>query len=105
MPSVRSRSATTSLIADNASIHDSDFHETSPGAAVRVAAIAIGRNAWIGRNAIVVPGVTIGQNAIVAAGAVVTKDVPANTIVGGNPARVIRQLEILDPDTYVRRRR
>lgn len=46
--------------------------------------------AWIGVGASVMPGVTIGENAIVAANAVVTKDVPDNMIVGGEPARVIR---------------
>jgi acetyltransferase-like isoleucine patch superfamily enzyme len=46
---------------------------------------------WIATRALVLPGVTIGRGAIVAAGAVVTKDVPPQTIVGGNPARVIRQ--------------
>src|SRR5215217_3478251 len=47
--------------------------------------IVIRRNAWIGANATILPGVTIGENAIVAAGAVVTKDVPDNAIVGGVP--------------------
>ena len=56
------------------------------------ASIHIGRNVWIGANATVLPGVTIGDGAFVAAGAVVTKDVPENTIVGGVPARIIRQL-------------
>ena len=49
-------------------------------------------NAWIGAKAILMPGVTIGENAVVAAGAVVTKDVPNNTVVGGNPAKVIKVL-------------
>lgn len=54
------------------------------------APIVIGKNVWIGANAVVTPGVTIGDGAIVAAGAVVTRDVPANTVVGGVPARVLR---------------
>lgn len=51
--------------------------------------IVIGNNAWICMGAIILKGVTIGENAIVAAGAVVVEDVPPNTIVGGNPARVL----------------
>jgi len=51
------------------------------------------RGAAIGSNATVMCGVTIGENAIVGAGSVVTKDVPANTVVAGNPARVLRRIE------------
>jgi acetyltransferase-like isoleucine patch superfamily enzyme len=54
------------------------------------APILVKRNAWIGIGACVMPGVTIGENAIVGANAVVTRDVPANTIVGGIPAKVIQ---------------
>jgi len=54
--------------------------------------ILIKRNAWIGAAATILPGVTIGENAIVAAGAVVTKDVPANKIVAGVPAKIIKNL-------------
>jgi acetyltransferase-like isoleucine patch superfamily enzyme len=54
--------------------------------------ILIKKNAWIGANATILPGVTIGENAIVAAGAVVSKDVPDNTIVGGVPAKIIKQI-------------
>ena len=54
--------------------------------------IVIKRNAWIGAGATILPGVTIGENAVVAAGAVVSKDVPANTIVGGVPAKHIKHL-------------
>ena len=56
------------------------------------APIAIGKNAWIGSNATILQGVTIGDNAIVAAGAVVTKDVAPDTIVGGVPARFIKNV-------------
>lgn len=54
--------------------------------------IVLKQGAWIGANVTVMPGVTIGENAIVGAGAVVTKDVAANTIVAGVPARVVKHL-------------
>ena len=56
------------------------------------APVHIGRNVWIGAGAMILPGVTIGENAIIAAGAVVNKDVPANMIVGGVPARELREI-------------
>jgi maltose O-acetyltransferase len=55
--------------------------------------IMIEDNVWIGGSAILLPGVSIGRNAVVGAGAVVTRSVPANTVVAGNPARVIREIE------------
>ena len=54
--------------------------------------IVIKRNAWIGAAATILPGVTVGENSVVAAGAVVTTDVPANTIVGGVPAKFIKNI-------------
>jgi len=54
--------------------------------------VTIKENAWICMGAIICPGVTIGKNAVVAAGAVVTKDVPDNVVVGGNPARFIKKI-------------
>lgn len=56
------------------------------------APIVLGKNVWVGSNATILQGVTVGDNAIIAAGAVVTKDVPADTIVGGVPAKVIRRI-------------
>lgn len=57
------------------------------------APIVLGRNVWVGSNATILQGVTIGDNAVVAAGAVVSCDVPANTIVGGVPARIIKRID------------
>ncbi len=54
--------------------------------------ITIKRKAWIGAAATILPGVTIGENSVVAAGAVVTTDVPANTVVGGIPAKFIKSI-------------
>jgi acetyltransferase-like isoleucine patch superfamily enzyme len=78
-------------IANDAYLTDSDSHGVE-GRKVREAPIRIGDGAWIGARAIILPGVTIGARALVAAGAVVTRDVPNDTLVGGNPARVIREL-------------
>ena len=55
--------------------------------------VTIRKNAWIGAKAMILPGVTVGENAIVAGGSVVTKDVEANTVVGGNPAHVLKHLD------------
>nr|MBI1230146.1 sugar O-acetyltransferase [Cytophagales bacterium] len=54
--------------------------------------ITIGSDVWVGGGAIICPGVTIGDRSIIAAGAVVTKDVPPDVLVGGNPARILKQL-------------
>lgn len=58
------------------------------------APIRIGNNVWIGAQVTVLPGITIGDGAIVAAGAVVSRDVPANVIVGGVPAKIIKKIKI-----------
>ncbi len=59
---------------------------------VTASPIVIGKNVWIAAGATIIGGVTVGENAVVAAGAVVTRDIPANTLVAGNPARVIRSI-------------
>lgn len=70
-------------------------HDLNPQnrATIHPAPIVIGKNVWIGSNATILAGVTVGDGAVVAAGAVVTKDVAANTIVGGIPARFIKGIE------------
>lgn len=57
-------------------------------------AIVIGRYVWIGANAVILKGVTIGDNAVVGAGSVVTENVPANTVVAGVPARIIKRIKL-----------
>nr|WP_277200415.1 DapH/DapD/GlmU-related protein [Veillonella seminalis] len=54
--------------------------------------VTIGNDVWIGGNVTILPGINIGDKAVIAAGAVVTKDVPANTVAGGVPAKVIKEL-------------
>lgn len=85
------------LIGDLSLFMDSDFHEIDPdnrrnGSGVSKA-VAVGRNVWFGSRVIVQKGVTIGENSIIASQSVVTRDIPANCIAGGNPAKVIRYLE------------
>lgn len=55
--------------------------------------VTIGNNVWIGGGAIVLPGVTIGDNTVVGSGAVVNRDLPADVVAVGNPARVVRSVE------------
>ncbi|WPJ97722.1 acyltransferase [Coraliomargarita algicola] len=88
------------LIAAETTIRDNDGHpldalrrrENARLNADEVRAVTIGDDVWIGNRAMILKGVTIGDRAIVASCAVVTKDVAADTIVAGNPARVVREL-------------
>jgi acetyltransferase-like isoleucine patch superfamily enzyme len=87
------------MMANGVYVTDSDWH-TVYDRTERAAAptpVYIGRNVWLGDHATVLKGVTIGENSVVAARSVVTKDVPANVIVAGNPARVVRELDPARP--------
>ena len=82
------------MIGSNVSIITSG-HPIEPlqrRAGVTAAPIVIERNVWIAAGVTIIGGVTVGENSVVAAGSVVTQDVPPNTLVGGNPARVIRSI-------------
>src|SRR5436190_17015449 len=73
-----------SLLSEGHPISPNERQSLVPGR------IHVKKNAWIGAGATILPGVTVGENAVVSAGAVVSKDVPANTIVGGVPAKQIK---------------
>jgi acetyltransferase-like isoleucine patch superfamily enzyme len=100
------------LISWNVGIADSDFHPLDPAQrlidaqalapflkdrpprpTLKTAPVIISDNVWIGMNAILLKGVTIGENSVVAAGSVVTKSVPANTVVAGNPAVAVKTFD------------
>ena len=79
------------IVAANAQLI-SNNHDFYDHAVLTCKPVHLKHNCWIGAGATILPGVTIGENAVVAAGAVVTKDVEDNTIVGGNPAKLIKRL-------------
>jgi len=78
-------------IARDVVIRDTDAHEILDGTHKKTKPVHIGNHVWIGTRAIIMKGVTIGDGAIIAAGAIVTKDVPANTVVAGVPAKIIKE--------------
>lgn len=76
--------ANVQLISNNHDLYDRQIITCKP--------VHIGKNAWIGAGATILPGVTVGDNAVVGAASVVTKDVAPNTIVAGNPAKLIKKI-------------
>ena len=77
-------SANVQLISNNHDLYERQIITCKP--------VHIGKNAWIGAGATILPGVTVGDNAVVGAASVVTKDVATNTIVAGNPAKLIKKI-------------
>lgn len=75
-----------------ATVHNfDDIHKPMQVQGLASRSVSIEDDVWIGGHSIILPGVTVGRGSIVAAGAVITKDVPPFTIVGGNPARIIKR--------------
>ena len=81
-------------IANNVVIvdHDHELNENGVSEKLCTGSVMIGNRVWIGANATILSGVSIGEGAVIAAGAVVKHDVPAHTIVGGVPARVLKEI-------------
>jgi acetyltransferase-like isoleucine patch superfamily enzyme len=80
------------LVGNNTVIMDSDFHGFN-GEPDKAEPIKIGFHAWLGRNVLILKGVTIGEHAVVGAGSVVAKDVPSFCVAAGNPVRVIKEIK------------
>lgn len=78
-------------ISERVIIRDSNNHTLNHDGYQKTAPIHIGNHVWIGMGATILSGVTIGDGAVIAAGAVVSKNVPPNTLVGGVPAKIIRE--------------
>ena len=89
------------MLAAGAYITDADWHDVydRTEAIGQTAAVTLERNVWIGDGAIVCKGVRIGENSVIGAGSVVTKDIPANVIAAGNPAKPVKSLDIDRPLT------
>ena len=88
-----------SIIGGNCCLYDTDFHsidyrerQNKPDVGIKTAPICIGEDVFIGANSMLLKGITIGDRSIVAAGSVVTRDIPADQLWGGNPAKKIRDL-------------
>ena len=83
------------MIASRVYISDADWHEiydrlASPGS---TAPVTLGNNVWLGEGVKICKGVTIGENSVIGAGSVVTKDIPANVVAAGNPAKTVKKLD------------
>ena len=85
-----------SSVGPYVTIFDTSFHPVDEGGETKTAPIEIGRNVWIGRHVMILPGVRIGDHSVVGSGAVVSREVPPRTLVAGNPARPVRKVTASD---------
>jgi acetyltransferase-like isoleucine patch superfamily enzyme len=81
------------LIAPGVKIFDHNMHPVFPGDKQEPRPVGLGRNVWVGIDSIILPGVCIGEHSVVAAGSVVTRSFPARTVIAGNPAKQIAEVE------------
>lgn len=89
------------LIGDFSAIYDSNWHQTEPSHPDKPRPVKIGRNVWLGNGVLVLPGSQIGDHSVVAAKSVVKGSLPPRVLAAGNPAVVVRELEI--PEGWRRR--
>ncbi|RKP53845.1 acetyltransferase [Cohnella endophytica] len=89
------------IIGPMVNLIDTNFHPVDRDDRSMSKPIFVGANVWIGRGVVILPGVTIGNNSVIAAGSVVTRDIPANVLAGGTPAKAIRELNV--SDDWIRR--
>lgn len=82
------------LMAPFVSIIDDDRHEIEPGTPLYKGPTVIGDGVWLGRNVVVLPGVTVGAGAVIGANSVVSRDIPPRTFAAGAPAKVIKTLDL-----------
>ncbi len=95
------RIGSNTIIGPMVNIIDTNFHPVDIDDRMQSKDIVISDNVWIGRGAVILPGVTIGQNSVIASGSIVTRDIPANVLAGGTPAKVIREINV--PNEWIRR--
>jgi acetyltransferase-like isoleucine patch superfamily enzyme len=88
-------------IGDCVTIYDTNYHEIDRGEGIKIKPVKVGKNVWIAARCILLPGVTIGDNSVVGCGSVVTKSFPNNVLIIGNPAKIVRELNV--PDGYIRK--
>jgi acetyltransferase-like isoleucine patch superfamily enzyme len=84
------------LIGDFSAIYDSNYHQLDPSHPDKPRPVTIGKNVWLGNGVLVLPGSQIGDHTVVAARSVVKGTLPPRVLAAGNPAVVVRQLEIPD---------
>ncbi|AJY77772.1 hypothetical protein VN24_15575 [Paenibacillus beijingensis] len=89
------------IIGPMVNVIDSNFHPVDVEDRSRSKTIVIEENVWIGRGAVILPGVTVGAGSVVAAGSIVTRDIPPSVLAGGTPAKVIREIKV--PGEWIRR--
>jgi acetyltransferase-like isoleucine patch superfamily enzyme len=84
------------MMGPNVTIMDDNRHELEPGTALYKGPTVVGDNVWLAANVTILPGVTIGSGSVIGGNSVVSRDIPANSLAAGSPARVIKTLNVPD---------